>query len=651
MTATNTETEFFDGLARYSDSILCVCEDGTTATYGEVLAAGKAALGEFDGRPLVFLCAENTIEMIGCYLVCLQRRWPVVLTGKGDQVLFDRQLKEYDPNILISTDAGRVDVKIRHKRTVALAEELAVLLSTSGSTGSPKMVKLTARNVHSNAIAIGQYLDLRSSDRAVTALKFNYSYGMSVINAIVAVGGSLLLTDRPITDDRFWQAMSERECTHFAGVPYSFEMLSRMDARLAKCTSLRVVTQAGGRLAPDLVQHFAALGETQGWKFYVMYGQTEASPRIAYLPPEMAQSHPTAIGRAIPGGSIDLIDENGSLIAHAGVAGELRYTGPNIFAGYATNGSELATLEISNHLFTGDIAQWNEAGLVQIVGRASRFVKPFGLRVSLDDVAEEAGKLVEGAIATGGDDQIIIGLLREHTSAGSEQTVLARLSSAYNLPAKLFSIVLIDEIPRLSNGKVDYKALTAIAAEQSAGDVTHASPRNGRLEWILSRNQVLTLLVSGLWHGAAWTFVAWGFIHGLLLVLQRQVGSRVRALYSENGWPNRVSIVAQIGFVFCAVAATRVLFRSPDVDHALTIYTKILQGPYNWGALDGKAALALGACVIMTVTGVEIAAENGVWRRLFRRRRTLRCAAVLLVFLVTLAIGEFEGGRFVYVRF
>ena len=651
MIDTQSETFFFDDLTRVADSVLCISEDGTTATYREVLAAGTAALGNIIGRPLVFLCAENTVEMIGCYLVCLQRRWPVVLTGKNDEALFERQVREYDPNVLITAGKAGADVEIRHSRPLHLAQQLAVLLSTSGSTGSPKMVKLTARNIHSNAVAIAQYLDLRPSDRAVTSLKFNYSYGMSIINAMSAVGGSLLLTDRPVTDDRFWQTMTDHHCTHFAGVPYSFEMLSRMEARLAGCPSLRVITQAGGRLAPDLVRQFTTLGQRQGWKFFVMYGQTEASPRIAYLPPEMAQAYPTAIGRAIPGGCIDLVDANGALIVSAGVPGELRYSGPNIFGGYATNSAELATLQVSEHLYTGDIAQWNEAGLVEIVGRASRFVKPFGLRISLDDVAEEAGKLVEGSIATGTDDQIFVGLLRDHSSPDSVEDVLERLSTAYNLPRKLFSVVQIDEIPRLSNGKVDYNAFKAIAAKDAVNEPAAAQPRNGRLEWILSRNQVLTLLVSGLWHGAAWTFVAWGFIHGFLLVLQRQVGSRIRALYPSRGWPNRISIFAQIVFVFCAVAATRVLFRSPDVEHALTVYKKILNGPYNWGALDGKAALALSAAVILTVTGVEIAAENGVWRRKFRRQRVMRCAAVLLVFLVTLAIGEFEGGRFVYVRF
>jgi D-alanyl-lipoteichoic acid acyltransferase DltB (MBOAT superfamily) len=168
---------------------------------------------------------------------------------------------------------------------------------------------------------------------------------------------------------------------------------------------------------------------------------------------------------------------------------------------------------------------------------------------------------------------------------------------------------------------------------------------------MITRNQMLTMLASGLWHGAAWTFVSWGFVHGLLLVAQRQIGTRVRALYPQTGLVARASIIAQIITVFVAVAATRILFRSPDLERAGHVFEKILKGPYNWGSLDAKPKLAICVLLILSVTICEIATENGIWRRLVRTRRWLRFVAVLIIFLVTLVLGDFEGGRFVYVRF
>jgi D-alanyl-lipoteichoic acid acyltransferase DltB (MBOAT superfamily) len=159
------------------------------------------------------------------------------------------------------------------------------------------------------------------------------------------------------------------------------------------------------------------------------------------------------------------------------------------------------------------------------------------------------------------------------------------------------------------------------------------------------------MLASGLWHGAAWTFVSWGVVHGFLLIIQRQIGSRIRALYPQTGLFARGSIAAQIIIVFIAVAATRILFRAPDLDRAARVFENIWAGPYDWSSLDAKPKLAICFALILSVTMCEIGAENGIWRRLFRKRRWLRCLAVLMIFLVTLVLGDFEGGRFVYVRF
>src|SRR5262249_18556258 len=151
-----------------------------------------------------------------------------------------------------------------------------------------------------------------------------------------------------------------------------------------------------------------------------------------------------------------------------------------------------------------------------------------------------------------------------------------------------------------------------------------------------SRNQIITLLVSGLWHGAAWTFVSWGLFHGVMLVLQRQVGRRIKSLCSGSPVMLALSIPVQILLVFALVAGRRVRSRSPDFTTALAVYRKILSGPYNWGGLDGKASLALAIVVIASTMLCEAFVEFGYWRRFVVRRRILRAGIAIAVFLLTL---------------
>ena len=649
---TSRPPAFFHDLRAYGARRACVDEAGNSLSYEELDARAATAFTTGIDRPLVFLRAVNSLSGLLAYVGCLKKGYPVFLTGDQNPVLFARQIETYNPNIILTPVGDRLEIEERHAAPVPMIADLCVLLSTSGSTGSPKLVKLTERNIDSNARSIAEYLGMGSDDCAATTLKFNYSYGMSVINATLASGGSLALTDHSLVDPGFWDFLEATGCTNFAGVPYSFEMLAKMEASVAGCASLRFLTQAGGRLSPELVTAFAAMGARQGWRFYVMYGQTEASPRMAYLPPELAARYPASIGRAIPGGAFTILAADGEAIDQAGGVGELCYSGPNIMAGYAERAADLDTRQDQDRLLTGDLARWNEAGLVEIVGRSSRFVKPFGLRISLNDVEAEAARIGKQALVTGNDERIVVGVLADEADAEFRDRLAAHLADLFKLPRPTFSVVALEAFPRLENGKPDYQTLLKAGTKTAVAE-HGASRRAQRLEAeiLVSRNQILTLLVSGLWHGAAWTFVIWGGIHGLLLVLQKQVGDRIRALYPRKGLIARLSIPAQIAFVFTAVAFTRVFFRSPDVHAALVVLGKILHGPYHWGGLDSKARLALSGLVIAGVTAAEIAAENGFWRRFFRRRRWLRCAVAIGIFLAALLIGDFAGGRFVYVRF
>jgi alginate O-acetyltransferase complex protein AlgI len=200
--------------------------------------------------------------------------------------------------------------------------------------------------------------------------------------------------------------------------------------------------------------------------------------------------------------------------------------------------------------------------------------------------------------------------------------------------------------------KVARRGATPAPAPESAGPPSRqiGSPKL-RKELALSRNQMATLLFSGLWHGAAWTFVTWGFFHGVMLILQRQVGRRIRGLYAHSPTLLKVSIPLQIAFVFTMVAVSRIIFRSPDFSVALQMFHNILAGPYHWGGLEEKASTAIGFLIILSVMTVEAGVEYGLWRRSVARWRLARVAAALLVLMVIMVLGDFGGGRFIYVRF
>ena len=233
----------------------------------------------------------------------------------------------------------------------------------------------------------------------------SYCYGLSVIHSHLLRGAGLILTDHSVVDDEFWELFRRHRGTAFAGVPYTFELLERVGAQALDLPHLRYITQAGGRMPPERVRRFADLGRQQGWDLFVMYGATEATARMAYLPPQLASSHPAAIGRPIPGGAFtieprDAWDDED--------VGELVYRGPNVMMGYAHRPADLALGKTVEALHTGDIARRGPDGLYEVIGRSSRFVKMYGLRIDLQRVEATLRDHGVTAFCTDVDDRLAV---------------------------------------------------------------------------------------------------------------------------------------------------------------------------------------------------------------------------------------------------
>lgn len=408
-------------------------------------------------RRLIALEAENSLPSLVVYLAALSSGNPMLILPTGGGMASERLVAAYDPDVVVRAAGGGAVLDVRREETRhELHPELALLLSTSGSTGSPKLVRLSAESVQANASAIAQYLHLRPTDTAATTLPLSYCYGMSVVNSHLLVGASLVLTDLSVVDPCFWDLARTEKVTSFAAVPYTFDLLERVGFEQIDLPSLRYITQAGGRLHPDRVRYYAELGRRQGWDLFVMYGQTEATARMAYLPPDLAAEHPRAIGVPVPGGSFRLEPVPGL------EANELVYTGPNVMLGYAERPADLALGRVITELHTGDLASCGPDGLYEIVGRRSRFVKIVGLRIDLGRVERLLADVgLTTAAAAGSDDAVVAAVEGNHDLV----LVAKTLAQDLGLPRPAVQLHSVDSVPRLPNGKPDYPAVLALASQ------------------------------------------------------------------------------------------------------------------------------------------------------------------------------------------
>jgi hypothetical protein len=331
--------------------------------------------------------------------------------------------------------------------------ELALLLSTSGSTGSPKLVRLAATALDANARSIAAYLGLGAADRAVTSLPLSYSYGLSVLNSHLAVGASVVLTELSVADPAFRDLIKMRGVTGLAGVPHSYELMERSGLLANLPASVTTLTQAGGRMAHQVAVRVAEQAHRTRARLFVMYGQTEATARIAYLRPELLSRYPGAIGQAIPGGEIWLENENGERVA-PGEEGELVYRGPNVMMGYASERRHMADPPGPDVLRTGDLAVEIARGIFRVTGRKSRFVKLFGLRVGLDDLEARFRDAGAEAFAAGDDSLVVIAAANPKDLDTSREALMP-----LGLPDGMFTFIQLSEMPRLSGGKIDYPAI------------------------------------------------------------------------------------------------------------------------------------------------------------------------------------------------
>ncbi|MBK9948347.1 MAG: AMP-binding protein [Nitrospira sp.] len=433
------ETRVFTRMQRRV--VLCLVENDLAglAGYLGLLAADAIPLMLSVGTPFKRLQSLTASYSPGCVWLPESRR------------------KEFGEAACLFTFGGYCLIDL-DSPSYEIHESLALLLGTSGSTGSPQFVRLSHANVWSNAESIAQYMGLDEEEVPITTLPPSYTYGLSILHSHVVTGATIAVTKTTLFDRPFWEFVREVGATSLGGVPYHYEILERLRFTTMDLPRLRTLTQAGGRMEPAMTRKYALHCASRRMRYFTMYGQAEATARISYLPPMKAVTKAGSIGVAIPGGKLWLEDQDGTVIDESGVTGELVYQGANVSMGYANGHQDLGKGdERHGVLRTGDMARRDEDGDYYIVGRLKRFIKLFGHRVNLADV--ETFLYEEGhVVACAGCDDVLEVYVPYEASEQAPR-VKALVVQYLNVALKGVVIYGVEVLPRNDAGKVQYAEL------------------------------------------------------------------------------------------------------------------------------------------------------------------------------------------------
>lgn len=444
--------------------VAAIDDSGEALTYGELCDFAAEFRQYLPERSLLFLLSENCHGSLLGYVGCLSNGIvPLILSARTEESLYTNLRDMYRPAYLWAPEAmaeklGYAEVfrargyvlLATGNAPVAMHPDLALLLPTSGSTGSPKLVRHSLRNIEANADNVRRLFQLTGAEKAMAILPMHYTMGLSVIASHLLAGATLLLSGRSLLDRGFWSTL--KEATSFTGVPYSYELLMKMRFTRMDLPKLEVITQGGGKLTPEMFRALAEYARDKGKKFIATYGQSECTARMAYLPAELALEKTCSIGFAEPGGQLSIVDAEGNETFEGEATGEMVYRGENVTLGYAYGVEDLQKGD-ENHgvMHTGDLARRDADGCYFIVGRLKRFLKIFGLRIGLDEVENLIKQEFKADCYCKGDDEKLVVLV---TDPALVEALPGFIEEKTHLFHKNIEVRLVDAILRNEAGKV-----------------------------------------------------------------------------------------------------------------------------------------------------------------------------------------------------
>jgi acyl-CoA synthetase (AMP-forming)/AMP-acid ligase II len=413
-----------------------------------------------DLRSVVFIYNDNQLPAIETFLNFYQSRYTIALQGLGINTEFKENLeKKYTPYYIYDPSRNSIEgySAVNASETIVLFKrnensifpihpKVKLLLSTSGTTGSPKFVRLSDENLAQNAKSILKYQPIRTDDVVPLNVPVNSVYGLSIFTTNCIKAHQIVCTDKDVFQKEFWSDLKKYEYSTLGGVPYFYEILHSIGFFKKDHPSLRYFTHGGGMLNHKLIEIISEYTEKYDKQFFAQYGQTEASGRMAFLSTEDLLRKRASIGRPIHNGRFEIENETSELI----------YYGPNIFGGYANIRSDLQFYDQEEKLHTGDLARKDDEGYYYITGRLKRIVKLFGTRINLDEME----LLLKDSL--GGQTIICLdvndkNLAVLHTDKNLDKELIKGvLKEKLSLHASSLKVIHMDDLPLTANGKVNY---------------------------------------------------------------------------------------------------------------------------------------------------------------------------------------------------
>ena len=454
-----------------NSSIALIDNEGNSITYGELAEKMKEAGAQVEPRAIIFNLCKNTVGAMIGYLGFINcEAVPLNLSDKIDKDLLKTLIETYTPAYLWVPEEeadsyGYETIYNTYGYTLLRTEneiypihnKLQFLMTTSGSTGSPKLVRYKKGNLEANAKNVAVAFGWSEKERPVCDLGMQYTMGLNVINTHLYVGATVLLTTYNLMSGDFWDYIKEQHATNFTGVPFSYDLFFRLHFERMDLPDLTTLSEGGGKLTDARFVQLAEYAKQTGKRFIASFGTTETSARMACLPAELALTKTGSIGRAIPEGELFLIDENGNELTDPLAEGEMCYRGPNVTMGYAVCKDDLLKDdEFNGEYHTGDLARRDADGCYFVTGRLSRFLKLLSYRVSLDQSERLIQQEFSIECACSGTDQ----RMNVYITDGSKKSdVLSFIAEKTNLYKSLFKIFVVDELIRNDSGKIQYKVL------------------------------------------------------------------------------------------------------------------------------------------------------------------------------------------------
>ncbi len=427
---------------RYALRTALILEDGTNITYKQLMGRIDKFAKQLQGNTVAVLMSQNSVDFIVAYLACLKKEViPLLISEKASKEYINMIAEQYDAGYIL---LGEKNVLTRRKRetNIKIHSDLALLLATSGSMGNIKYVKLSKKNLISNIKSVCDALNISETDRAITSLPLNYTYGLSVLNTHLYKGASIVITGRSVISTDFWNLVKKENVTTFSGVPFIYESIYKLSIFNYEFPSLKVLTQAGGKLSEKLQVYFGGIARRKGLDFYIMYGQTEATARMTVLSADLILNKLGSVGTAIPGGKIDIID------------GEVIYYGENVCMGYAQKIEDLSKGDENRGILHTKDAGYMKNGYLYLEGRLDRVIKINGIRINLQDCENIIMNLTnKSSLCQLKENKLIItieGILNEHES----KKIYRELFTVFSLSKKDYEFVSVKKLNRTNSGKI-----------------------------------------------------------------------------------------------------------------------------------------------------------------------------------------------------